>query len=150
MDTYHIDMRAYRTMGKVWLGLCAAIAIASFLAQLYWHAAVAALFCVVGIYMALNAGSLDLGPDGLIHNSSLGVWQIRWDEITAVEVGEMDSTMVLHGDNKRFILSSPAWWTGEKKEEAAAFIFKQLESRHLPPQLSKTASYKTMKNTRRR
>ena len=96
----------------------------------------------------LGAGSFDINGEGLFHKSSFGEWRILWSEISCVEVGEMDGTLVLHGDDKRFILSPPGWWSGADKNDAIAFVIKQLDVHNLTPKKSRTAAYKIMKNTR--
>jgi hypothetical protein len=148
MDNYHIEMRSYRIIGWGWIVLCAIGMVVSFLSKLYLPAAGCAFSSLFGVYMVLGSGSFDIDNDGLIHKSSFGTWKIRWDEISSVEIGEVEGTMVLHGSNKRFILSSPGGWDASVKDAAFAFVIKQLEARNIPPQPSGAAAYKIMKNTR--
>jgi hypothetical protein len=148
MDTYHIEMRSYRIIGWGWFTLCIIGMVATFLFQRYWPAAGCAFSALFGAYMALSAGSFDIDGVGLVHKSSFGAWQIHWDEISRVEIGEVEGTMVFHGDNKRFILSSPGGWDESVKDKAFSFVSKQLASRNIPAQASGTAAYKFMKNTR--
>ncbi|MBU0663342.1 MAG: hypothetical protein KJ990_02240 [Proteobacteria bacterium] len=148
MENYHIEMRSYRIIGWGWIVFCAVGMIVTFLSKLYWPAAGCVFSSLFGAYMVLGSGSFDIDHDGLIHKSSFGTWQIRWDEISRVEIGEVEGTMVLHGNNKRFILSSPGGWDGSVKDDAFAFVIKQLEARDIPLQPSGTAAYKIMKNTR--
>lgn len=147
-DKYHIEMRSYRIIGWVWLVLCAIGFIVTFLSERYWPAVGCIFSALFGAYMVLGSGSFDIDSDGLIHQSSFGTWKIRWDEISRVEIGEVEGTMVLHGSNKRFILSSPGGWDASVKDDAFAFVIRQLEARDIPPQPSGTAAYKIMKNTR--
>lgn len=148
MDTYHIEMRAYRNIGWAWLVFCLVGMTAALLSQLYLPAAGIALSSLFGAYMALGSGSFDIDSNGLTHTSFFGTWHIRWAEISSVEIGEVEGTLVLHGSNKRFILSSPGGWDASVKEEAFAFVIKQFEARNIPPIPSRTAAYKIMKNTR--
>jgi len=148
MDRYHVEMRLYRIIGWSWVGLCVVGMVVTFLSQMYWPAAACIFSALFGVYMVLGSGSFDIDSDGLIHKSSFGTWKIRWDEISSVEVGEVEGTMVLHGNNKRFILSSPGGWDASVKDDAFAFVVKELEARNLSPQPSGTAAYKIMKNTR--
>lgn len=148
MDNYHIEMRSYRIIGWAWLVFCTISMVAAFLSKLYWPAMGCALSSVFGVYMALGAGSFDINSNDLTHKSSFGTWQIRWDEISSVEIGEVEGTLVFHGSNKRFILSSPGGWDVSVKDEALAFVIKQLEARDISPKPSRSAAYKIMKNTR--
>lgn len=147
IDNYHIEMRPYRIIGWTWCTFCLFGMGAALVSQLYWSAMGCAVSSLFGVYMALGAGNFDLDSNGLTHRSSFGTWHIRWEEITSVEIGEVEGTLVLHGGNKRFILSSPGGWDAGK-EEAFAFVIKQLEARDIPPKPSRTAAYKIMKNTR--
>jgi len=146
-DMYHIDMRSYRIIGWGWITICALGLMISILSQQYLLAAGCIVSAVFGAYMVLGSGSFDIDSEGLFHKSSLGAWKIRWDEISRVEVSG-EGTMVLHGSNKRFILSSPGGWDDSVKDEVFTFVSKQLEARGIPPQPSVTAIYKIMKNTR--
>lgn len=145
---FHVEMRAYRMIGKGWIALCVVGLILTLLVDEYVMASVCVGAAAFGAYMVLGAGSFDIDDQGILHRSSFGAWRIRWDEIVRVEVGAGEGTMVLHGDNKRFILSSPGGWDESVKEEAFAFVVRQLESRQIPFQPSGVAAYKVMKNTR--
>ena len=147
-DKYHIEMRPYRIIGWGWIALCAVGLIIALLIQQYLLAGGCVVSAAFGAYMVLGSGSFDIDNEGLFHRSSFGAWQIRWDEIDTVEVGAGEGTMVLHGSNKRFILSSPGGWDESVKDEAFAFVTRQLESRKIPFKESGVAAYKIMKNTR--
>jgi hypothetical protein len=147
-DKYHIEMRSYRIIGWGWIALCVVGLIVALLIQQYLLAAGCLVSAAFGAYMVLGSGSFDIDSEGLCHRSSFGAWQIRWDEIARVEVGAGEGTMVLHGNNKRFILSSPGGWDESVKDEAFAFVTRQLESREIPFKPSGVAAYKIMKNTR--
>lgn len=141
-------MRSSRIIGWGWLVICALAMITAFLSQFNWLGAGCALAALFGGYMVLGSGSFDIDGDGLTHRSSFGVWHIRWDEVSSVEIGEVEGTMVFKGDKKRFILSSPGGWDASVKDEALAFVFKQLETRGISVVTSRVAAYKIMKNTR--
>jgi hypothetical protein len=146
-DKFHIEMRSYRIIGWGWMTICALGLMIALLSQQYWLAGGCVVSSLFGAHMVLRSGSFDIDTEGIIHRSSLGIWSIGWDEISRVEVsGEV--TMVLHGENKRFILSSPGNWEESVKDEAFTFVTGQLEARHIPLRPSVTAVYKTMKNTR--
>ncbi len=141
-------MRSYRNVGFSILVLCGLCIVGAWSAHVYWATAVFALFGLVGIYMALAAGGFEMDADGIHHHSTFGTWAIKWNDITHVEIGVIDGTFVLAGDNKRFILSPAGWWAGPDTGGALEFLIEQLKARNLPPQPSRTATYKFMKNTR--
>lgn len=149
MTRYHVEMRSYRIVGWVCLAFGAiCIGGALVFSSQYWLALLFASFEVLGIYLVLGAGSFDIDTDGLTHRSSFGVWRISWEEISCIEVGEADGTLVLHGGNKRFVLSPPFCWSGPDKAAALDFIIQQIENRRLSTKTSRSAAYKIMKNTR--
>ena len=146
-NIYHIEMRSYRIIGWGWIALCAVGLIVALLIQQYLLAGGCVVSAAFGAYMVLGSGSFDIDSDGLFHRSSFGAWQIRWVEISRVEVGAGEGTMVLHGNNKRFILSSPGGWDESVKDEAFAFVTRQLKSRKIPFKPSGVAACKIMINT---
>ena len=148
MATYHVEMRAYRLVGLAGLVFCFFSALAATIFGQYWTALGFAGFAIIGLYIVLGSGSFDFDSDCITHSSWFGKWKIRWDEIDLAEFGEMDGTLVLIGNNKRFVLSPPGWWYGSGKDEALRFVMSQIEAKKLKPQPSRTAAYKTMKNTR--
>jgi hypothetical protein len=148
MHSYHIELRSYRIVGWVGFVFFVLCALAALLAGQYWPSVGFVLFSLIGLYVVFGAGSFDINNDTITHHSSFGTWQVRWDEIASVEVGEFDGTLVLHGANKRFILAPPGWWSSSDKSDALTFVQKQLETRSLTPRVSRTAAYKIMKNTR--
>ncbi len=145
---HHVEMRSYRNIGYALVVLCALCIAGAWSAGQYWVIAVLALLGLAGIYMVLGAGSVDMDANRIRHQSCLGAWEINWDEITHVEIGAIDGTLVLLGDNKRFIVRPAGWWSGPDTAGALEFVVKKLEVRNLPPSPSRTAAYKLMKNTR--
>ncbi len=147
-SNYHLEMGSYRSVGWISFALSTIGFIAALLAAQYWPALFIALFSTLALYIVLGAGSFDINSNGFTHKSMFGTWQIDWDEITSIEVGEMDGALVLHGYNKRFVLSPPSAWTGSDKDDAFVFLIKQFEARKLAQTPSRAAAYKIMKNTR--
>ncbi len=145
---FSVERRSYRNIGLALVVLCALCIVGAWSAEQVSPIVVLALFGLAGLYMVLGAGRFDFDADGIRHQSQLGAWAIRWDDITHVEISEIDGTLVLAGGNKRFILSPAAWWTGSDSGSALEFVVQQLERRNLPPRPSRTATYKMMKNTR--
>ncbi len=144
---FSVERRSYRNIGWALVVLCALCIVGAWSAEQIWPIIVLAVFGLAGLYMVLGAGRFDFDDDGIHHQSQLGAWAIKWDDITHVEIGAIDGTLVLAGSDKRFILSPPAWWTGSDAGSALEFVVQQLERRNLPPRPSRTATYKSMKNT---
>ena len=147
MPPFHIEMRPYRLVGYACFVLFSAGAAGALWARQYWPALGLAAFALVGLFIVLGAGSFTIDVDRVTHKSWFGEWQIRWNEVIKAEFSA-SGTLLLIGSNKRFVLSPPSWWAGSQKELAASFVANQLQTRNVLPQLSRSADYKLMKNTR--
>lgn len=145
---YHIELKAYRIIGWVGLLFCLCGAIAALVEREFIVSIFFATFSTLGLYIILGAGHYEFNDTKLTHHSYFGTWEILWSELSKVEIGEADGSLVLHGTNKRFTISPPNYWSGKDKNDALVFIFKKFEDLGLILQPSKSAAYKTMKNTR--
>ena len=147
--SYHIEMDSYRRIGWITLVVWIAAAIGAFYGSQPRAGAVLIAFGLLPAYILLDAGSYDLDDEGVTRRSVFGVWRIRWDEITRVEVGETDGTVLLLGHDKQFYLSPPGFWPQPLRDEGMAYLVAQLDRHHVPPPtFRRSAAYKTMKNTR--
>lgn len=146
MPRYRIEMSSYRVAGWACLVLFAVIAMAAYNSGARVPGICFLSFALLGLYMVLRAGSFQIDEERVVHQSAFGAWQLRWDEITHVEIGS-GGTLVLSGEEKRFVLSPPPWWRRTDRE-ALRYVLAQFETRKLEVRLSRTADYKIMKNTR--
>ena len=147
-DIYNIDMRSYRIIGWISFFLSFVGTVSALLAREYFPALGFVVLSLVGLYIALGAGVFQINSRHIEHRSYFGTWQITWNEISDAEIGIADGTIILKGENKRFVLSPPSWWSCSNKDEILEFVFNMLESRGVTLISSKIAAYKTMKNTR--
>jgi hypothetical protein len=147
MQTHHVELRSYRMVGWLCLATFTAAAIGSFASGYRWSSLYFLLFVLLGLYIRLGAGGFDFDSERLVHRSGFGEWQIRWDEITAVEVG-VAGTFVFRSGTKAFVLSPPGWWPVEGRKEALSFLLDQIVSRGLNPTVSRKAEFAIMRHTR--
>lgn len=147
MPSFHVEMRSYRLVGYGAFALFALCAAAAYRAGQHWPAVGLAGFAAFGLYAALGAGSFTIDDRSISHQSTFGQWGLLWSEVSRAEFGP-GGTLVLLGENKRFVLSPPSWWAGQDKALAAAFVASQLQAKGIVPVPSRTADYRTMKNTR--
>jgi hypothetical protein len=145
-ERYEIKLASYTVDG--WLGVvfstvCCA---GAFLARQYGPIPVFGLFGALGVYTILGAGKIVFYQDGVIHQTAFRMYGIYWKEVTRVEIGVPDGTVVLHGDNKRFVVAPPSAWSGPQKSGAYSFFAKQIEDSGMGPFTSTVAAYKIHKN----
>lgn len=148
MPSYLVEMRSYRIAG--WVGALASVlgAIGAFISGQRGAALGLLLFTILGAYVIIAAGTFRLDEQHVTHQSVLGEWRIRWDEITQANVGVGGGTVVLLAGEKRFVLSPPVWWGGADRDVAIEFLIAQFERHKISLHPSRTADYKTMKNVR--
>jgi len=108
---------------------------------------VALFFGFLGAWMALGFGWVELGPDSARRGCSLGVWEIRWEEVQAARTDGM--TLVLHGPGKHLPLV-PLYWLRPEAEEGIRLLTMQLERWGIPLKRDRRASYRLPWNVRNR
>ena len=105
-------------------------------------------FVLLGAYMIVSAGRFALDQNAISHKNVFGTFRLPWSEIRQIEVGAADGTLVLHGENKRFVVAPPSMWSGSEKPAAFELLQKRIESTGITPYPSNTAGYKMHKNVR--
>lgn len=143
----HIEMRSFRWIGWSGFALFALSTVGALLAGQYWAAFGLATFGAIGAYVALGAGSFTLDEQSVSHRSSFGQWRIRWSEVVSAEASP-SGTLVLVGIGKRFVLPPRSWWSTPDIAAALALVERQLKTHGVAVRPSRTADYRTMKNTK--
>jgi len=82
-------------------------------------------FVLSGIYTILAAGKFVFNQEGVTHRTAFGMHRIHWKEVKNIEIGAADGSIVLHGENKRFILAPPSTWSVPEKFDAYSFFRKK-------------------------
>ncbi len=53
----------------------------------------------------------------ILHRSSFGRFQIRWDEIRRIETDAYGGTLVIKGDDKQLVIPGKDFWSGKNKKQ---------------------------------
>ena len=147
-SSYEVGLLSYKIIGWVCVIFFAGCAIGAFIAKQYGPISIFAFFVLMGAYMIVAAGRFALDMQFITHENIFGTFRLSWDEIKQIEIGATDGTLVLHGENKRFVVAPPSMWSGPQKPTAFALLQKKIEGTGLTPYPSNTAAYKTHKNVR--
>jgi hypothetical protein len=139
------ERRDYALIG--WLLLtCTAIGMIVLVRrEEYLGAAAALFFGLLGGWMALGFGWVELRQEGVRRGCPLGVWEIRWEEVRTVRTDGL--TFVLHGPAKHLPLV-PSYWRRPQADEGMRLLGLELERRGIPLQRDRRASYRLPWNVR--
>lgn len=148
MSTYRVELKTLRILGWICFLIFGAFMALDFRSGGRWGLLLWAAFELLGIYLVLCGGTYDFDESGVTYTSRLGKWFIKWADVTGVEIGEADGSIILSGQNMRFSLLPVGWWHGTDRELAAKLLTRKLEEKGILPITTRTAAYKTMKNTR--
>ncbi|WP_374539070.1 hypothetical protein [Chitinimonas taiwanensis] len=140
-------MQKFRLIGGGCFLLFLGCSVAAFLANQPWPGLGFLAFSALSAYTALGAGSFSIDSYRVTHQSYWGQWEIAWNEVLEADFSP-SGTLLLLSESKRFVLSSPEWWSCENKEGAIALVSEMLDERKIVPRPSNLADCKTMKNTR--
>jgi hypothetical protein len=122
-----VELGIYKAVGWVNVVLFTAGGIAACLARQYSAGGGLLLFVGLGVYIILTAGSFSLGEQDIVHSTRFRRYLITWDQVRTIEVGNQGS-LVLHGDDKRFVLAPISYWTGKEKEAAAELLKRKIKT----------------------
>ncbi|WP_143707315.1 hypothetical protein [Uliginosibacterium sp. TH139] len=145
--SYKIEMKKFRFVCSGCFLLFIGCSVAAFLAKQPWAGLGLLAFSALSVYAALGAGSFSIDRRGVTHKSYWGHWEIAWNEVVEADFSP-SGTLLLRGQNKRFVLTSTEWWSCEYREDAIALVREMLDERKIVPRPSNLADCKTMKNTR--
>jgi len=146
-STLEVGLAGYKAVGWVCGLLFSAGSIAAAVAHQYLASAGLLPFALLGAYIIVAAGSFTFTELDVIHTTWFGRYRIAWTQVRTVEVGNGGS-MVLHGDDKRFVLAPTAYWSGKDKSAALALLKRKFESLALSTYRTNIGDYKTHKNVR--
>jgi hypothetical protein len=113
-----------------------------------WTSSVFFAGFLLGLYLILGTGTIELDEQGITEHTLLGSYRIGWNEITHLEVDKTYSTLVFAGVSKRLVLTGTSSWNGKDKIDALSFLSTQLKERSIEVRKSVKASYRFNKNSR--
>ncbi|XAH22531.1 hypothetical protein AAFF27_21370 [Xylophilus sp. GW821-FHT01B05] len=146
-NTYRFGVLGYLLIGAVCGLFFIACAVGAFLAQQYPPIAIFAVFILMGLYMVASAGSFEISDKAVTHRNLFGTFRMAWAEVRKVELGTQGA-IILHGENKRFALAPPGYWSGRQKTEALALLRKAVERSGAIRYSSYAADFKIHRNVR--
>lgn len=142
-----VELESYTWVGWIGVVLCSAGAIAASLARQYVAGAGLLLFVALGIYVICAAGSFSFSEQDIVHSTRFRRYSIAWDPVRSIEIGNQGS-LVLHGDDRRFVWAPVSDWTGHEKDAAVALVRRKIETPGLRTYRTNTGDYKTHRNVR--
>jgi len=109
----------------------------------------------LSVFLISSCGRVILDDEGVTHRNVFGVYRIAWAECRKIELapgadkfGISKGSLVLHGEQKRFVLPSPVGWSGPHSIQAQAFLAKKVAETGLTPVFIRIAMLKSHKNVR--
>jgi hypothetical protein len=122
-----VVLRNQKVLGIVCILFFTGCGIGAFMAKQYNPIFGFIIFAMLGVYLVASSGRLELNSEFISHDNSLGTYRIKWAEVCKVEIGN-GGTIVLHGENKRFVVPPFSLWAGEKKLAAYGFLIEKMKS----------------------
>lgn len=114
-----------------------------------WRAVwVFVFFAGLGAYLLLAPGRLEMNSEIIRSRTPFACCQIRWDEITRLELDRVGSTIVFWGENKRLVAVGPYYWQGPDRRNMMLLIAEQIDKLGLTLQQSERAMFRRSKNTK--
>lgn len=106
------------------------------------------VFVGLGVFLVLFSGTLEMNSEIIIFHTYLKRYQIRWDEVTHLELDRVGSNIVFWGENKRLVGMGPYYWQGADRKDMLLLVATQIDKLGLVVQQSEKAMFRRSKNTR--
>ena len=106
------------------------------------------VFVSLGVYMLLFSGTLEMNSEIIIFRTPLMRYQMRWDEVTRLELDRVGSSIVFWGENKRLVGMGPYYWQGADKKDMLLLVAAQIDKLGITQEQSERAMFRRSKNTR--
>jgi hypothetical protein len=88
------------------------------------------VFIPLGAYLIASAGSIRISENNIEQRNIFGRYRIEWSDVRKIEVGNY-GTIILHGNEKRFALAPPGYWSGKQRPDALALLQRKLTELHV-------------------
>ena len=139
-ERYEVKLVSYKVVGwlaVVFFSLCS---LGAYLARPYSPMRVFSFFVAFGIYIILGTGEFIFDQEGVTDRTVFRMYRRHWKEVKSVEIGAADGTVVLHGENKRFVLAPPSAWSGSQKFDPYSCFAKKIRDSEVAPYRSRVAA----------
>jgi hypothetical protein len=105
-------------------------------------------FAGLGAYLLVAPGRLEMNSEIIRSRTFWARYQIRWDEITRLELDRIGSSIVFWGENKRLVAIGPYYWQGPDRRSMMLLVAEQIDKLGLTVQQSERAMFRRSKNTK--
>jgi hypothetical protein len=105
-------------------------------------------FIGLGAYIVLFSGTLEMNSETIIYRTPLARYQIRWDEVTRIELDRAGSNIVFWGENKSLAALGPYLWQGADRTDMLLLVAAQIDKLGINVQQSEKAGFRMSKNTK--
>ncbi|WP_426078023.1 hypothetical protein [Janthinobacterium sp. PSPC3-1] len=148
-NSYRIAVPMYLIIGVAAAALFGTCAVSALLEGQYSTAAFGMVFVLMGLYLMASAGSFEMSGKYIEQRTIHGRYRMDWDQVRKIEYGAQ-GTIIFHGENARFVLAPPGYWSGKQKPESLDFLQKTIASLDVLDYSSSSADFKIHKNVRLR
>jgi|SRR6185503_16408258 len=106
------------------------------------------VFVGLGTYLLLASGRFEMNSETIIYRTFRARYQIRWDEVTRIELDKIGSTIVFWGENKRLVALGPYYWQGPDRRDMMLLVATQMDKLGISLHQSEKAMFRRSKNTK--
>ena len=106
------------------------------------------IFVLLGIYLLLSSGSVEMDEEGITYRTYLAQYRIVWSEVKHIEIDRQGSNIVFCGDNKRLAALGPMFWSGSDKKLMLRLLDTQVRKGGIEIRQTEKAPYRFSKNTK--
>jgi hypothetical protein len=146
-SAYQVRLGTHRAVGWVVVVVFSLATVGAAFRHQYGAAAFLFAFVLVGLLVNATGGMIFISDTNIEHRSRFGRYRIAWADVQRVEIGNA-GTIVLHGQNQRFALMPPGYWSGAQKPEAVAMLQEKLKALEATIYRTSVGDYKIHKNVR--
>jgi len=114
-----------------------------------WEFGIVFTLCLLlGVFLLIVVGSLEMDREFVTYKSIWATYRIRWDEIEFIEMDEPGLGVIFEGHGKRLAVGALNYQPPQKLIELQAFLQTKRNDRHLEFRVSRSLSMKASKNTK--
>jgi hypothetical protein len=147
LSNYEVRLGTSRVVGWVVIALFSLCIVGAVLRHQFVAATGFLVFVVIGFLIISTGGSILISDISVEQRSVFGRYRMAWSDVRRVEVGNA-GTIVLHGQNQRFALMPPGYWSGLQKPGAVALLEEKLKALEATIYRTNVGDYKVHKNVR--